>query len=146
MKEQFVTFEIALKLKELGFDEPCLACFTDGEIHFEKPNYLLSQQKANYIFKFRNTILAPLWQQVIDWFLSQYNIWIIVDTSLIKFYKNDELQPSKFQFVIEDLNNRDADYMFHSADEELFYFDYKHAREQAILKAIELCKKNYHKK
>ena len=25
MEEQFVTFEIALKLKELGFDEWCLA-------------------------------------------------------------------------------------------------------------------------
>ena len=27
MKEQFVTYEIALKLKELGFDEPCIAYY-----------------------------------------------------------------------------------------------------------------------
>ncbi len=130
MEEQFVTYEIALKLKELGFDEECLA------------SYYMAGRKLDinqYIKNGEYTILAPLWQQAINWFLSQYNIWISVDTSLIKFYKNDELQPSKFQFVIEDLNNRDADYMFHSADEELFYFDYYDAREQAILKAIELC-------
>ena len=136
MKNQFVTYEIALKLKELGFDEKCLKLWEHTDFYTvlvnpEEFKKVVSEKYCN----------APLWQQVIDWFLNQYNIWIIVDTSLIKFYKNDELQPSKFQFVIEDLNNRDADYMFHSADEELFYFDYKHAREQAILKAIELCHK-----
>ena len=134
MKKQFVTYEIALKLKELGFDEECLGYYT-----INNKGLLYPYNKSKYINRKDFLCVAPLWQQVTDWFLSQYNIWIIVDTSLIKFYKNDELQPSKFQFVIEDLNNRDADYMFHSADEELFYFDYYDAREQAILKAIELC-------
>ena len=137
MEEQFITYEIALKLKELGFDKECLYSFEYGNSGLECK--LNPQLKTNSTCDI-GEIVAPLWQQVIDWFLSQYNIWISVDTSLIKFYKNDELQPSKFQFVIEDLNNRDADYMFHSADEELFYFDYYDAREQAILKAIELCK------
>lgn len=156
MKEQFVTYEIALKLKELGFNEKCLASYyTDDERNYGKGDIYDCRRKLsssidfdpfkeefdNFYINSNETyyVSAPLWQQAIDWFLSQYNIWIIVDTSLIKFYKNDELQPLKFQFVIEDLNNRDADYMFHSADEELFYFDYKYAREQAILKAIELC-------
>ena len=156
MEEQFITYEIALKLKELGFDEKCMASYYTYDIkNFSKGKYDYRGKfefdystEDQYIVNSNETyyVSAPLWQQVIDWFLSQYNIWISVDTSLIKFYKNDELQPSKFQFVIEDLNNRDADYMFHSADEELFYFDYYDAREQAILKTIELCKKNYHKK
>ena len=144
MKEQFVSYEIALKLKELGFDECCLA------VYFKDKFQLIKGFNINnvdlHVANEMDAILAPLWSQVIDWFLINYNIWISVDTSLIKFYKDDELQPPKFQFIIEDLNNRDADYMFHSADEDLFYFDYKEAREQAILKAIELCKKNYHKK
>ena len=29
MKDQFVTYEIALKLKELGFDEECFAYYLD---------------------------------------------------------------------------------------------------------------------
>ena len=144
MEEQFVSYEIALKLKELGFDECCLA------VYFKDKFQLIKGFNINnvdlHVANEMDAILAPLWSQVIDWFLINYNIWISVDTSLIKFYKDDELQSPKFQFIIEDLNNRDADYMFHSADEDLFYFDYKEAREQAILKAIELCKENYHKK
>jgi hypothetical protein len=35
MKEQFVDYAIALELKELGFDEPCLA-YLEGE----QMNYL----------------------------------------------------------------------------------------------------------
>ena len=142
MEEQFITYEIALKLKELGFDSSCFSAYTENGKLMDIGDYS-NDDKVGELdgHSYYISCLSPLWQQVIDWFLSQYNIWIIVDTSLIKFYKNDELQPSKFQFVIEDLNNRDADYMFHSADEELFYFDYKHAREQAILKALELCHK-----
>lgn len=32
MKEQFVTYEIALKLKELGFDEKCVASYYTYDI------------------------------------------------------------------------------------------------------------------
>ena len=136
MKEQFVTYEIALKLKELGFNEKCFGYFgIQNEVEIE-----ISYNSDLNLIR-RNFISAPLWQQVIDWFKEKYNIWIIVDTSLIKFYKDDQLLPPKFQFVIEDLINRDNDYLFHSADEELFYFDYKEARNSAILKTIELCQK-----
>ena len=33
MKKEFVTYEIALELKELGFDEPCLAFFEINNTH-----------------------------------------------------------------------------------------------------------------
>ena len=32
MEKEFVTYEIALKLKELGFDEPCIAGFNSYNI------------------------------------------------------------------------------------------------------------------
>ena len=131
LKEQFVTKEIAIELEKLGFNKECFS-------YFELKSEAFDQKEL--VAKSSLKIYLPLWQQVIDWFLIEHNIWINVDTSLIKFYKDDELQPSKFQFIIEDLENRDSDYMFHSADKELFYFDYKYAREQAILKAIELIK------
>ena len=136
MKNQFCSYEIALKLKELGFDEPCLACFTDGEIHFEKPNYLLSQQKANYIFKFRNTILAPLWQQVIDWFRDKYHTNIEI---------NRFPNISKWGFIVTDMTiipkqqtrKENINMSLKVADVRRFD-EYFECREQAILKAIEL--------
>ena len=39
MKEQFVTYNIALKLKELGFDEECLAYYIDPENPFYEDNH-----------------------------------------------------------------------------------------------------------
>lgn len=33
MQEQFVTYEIALKLKELGFNEPCFAYYDEEDIN-----------------------------------------------------------------------------------------------------------------
>jgi hypothetical protein len=32
MEKEFVPYELALKMKELGFDEPCFGYYVDGEI------------------------------------------------------------------------------------------------------------------
>jgi hypothetical protein len=32
MKKEFVPFDLSLRLKELGFDEPCFGYFVDGEL------------------------------------------------------------------------------------------------------------------
>lgn len=61
MKKQFVTYEIALELKELGFDEECCGAYkirTNGDkafsqIQFMKPNYS------------KWDVYVPLWQQLI---------------------------------------------------------------------------------
>jgi hypothetical protein len=36
MKNQFVSYELSVKLKELGFDEPCLAVYGYTMTDFEK--------------------------------------------------------------------------------------------------------------
>lgn len=62
MKEQFVTYEIALKLKELGFDKKCFGYFgIQNEVEIE-----ISYNSNPNLIR-RNFISAPLWQQVIDW-------------------------------------------------------------------------------
>lgn len=59
MKDQFVPYESAVKLKELGFNEPCLAFYDCSKAFTYSPN-----NSKIYTIK----ILAPLWQQVFDWF------------------------------------------------------------------------------
>lgn len=83
MKEQFVPYEQALKLKELGFYEPCLALWQSikkGEpfvnIKDEQMiNYLLTKnlEDVEYIVK------APLWQQAFDWFREKHKLAGCVD-------------------------------------------------------------------
>lgn len=79
MKELFVNYEIALKLKQLKFDKPCFAYYEvsdklkDGYrlryVEHEDTNPLHQSIK-------NDNILAPIYQQVVDWFLSKHNIYI----------------------------------------------------------------------
>ena len=68
MKEQFVTYEIALKFKNLGFNEFCMGFFYSEHIDELSDISLGTTTKVveEMVNRF-NCIKAPLWQQVIDW-------------------------------------------------------------------------------
>jgi hypothetical protein len=87
MKQQFVPYEIAVMLKEKGFDEPCLGYYTQYT-GTEVENHL--SYVSNHISENHNSnittppwytgvdVTAPLWQQVIDWFREKHNLimWV----------------------------------------------------------------------
>ena len=139
MKEQFVTYEIALKLKELRFDECCLAVYFKNKFQLVKGFNInnVDLHMANEM----DAILAPLWQQVIDWLKEKHGIFVFIDMgkyydsyagaypfqTWCKIYKNKELINS-----ITVRNKLD--------NENFIFYSYEEAREQAILKAIELIK------
>lgn len=129
MKSQFVTCGIALKLKELGFNERCFAEYTNQEtliIHYPHECFYgyCNIDEYDGIDSYSNsTITAPLWQQAIDWLREKYidNIIImpcIIPSNEIKYY----IFKGKLKW-----------------DRNELYNTYEDAREQAILKAIELC-------
>lgn len=75
LKHLFVPYELALKLKEKGFNEPCLSYYFDDTLkHPSELTTTESQDKCQYITT--KGILAPLYQQVIDWFLDKHKIYI----------------------------------------------------------------------
>jgi len=117
MEKQFVTPEIASKLMVLGFDEDCMARFEEGKL-----NIIMS----NDIGK-RKFLQAPLWQQVMDWFREKHNIDIELP------YGGNKC--NYYVFVKDD-------YIYDGKDPKQF-ITYYEAREQAILKAIELCQRHY---
>ena len=66
MNKEFVPYEQALALKELGFNEPCLGyyrIFSDGDIK------LLVNSNSNM-----RHLEAPLYQQAFKWFREKYKI------------------------------------------------------------------------
>ena len=131
LKDQFVTYEIALKLKELGFDEDCLGYYNSFN-KLEIDRYLHPMLKEYSIpnnNQFINTIIiaCPLWQQVIDWFKERHDIHIYTD-----YY--DNLYGFATKLNKEKLYNRYGSF-------EPGFNTYQEAREQAILKAIEIVKK-----
>ena len=102
MEEQFVTYEIALKLKELGFDEPCfgffdkelfLFCLVDQESDCEINTITYKNGLNNIIadVNYETIIIAPLWQQV--WSFLDDNgviIGIIFVDNIFKYTLNIE--------------------------------------------------------
>ena len=69
MKKEFVPYELAVKLKELGFDEPCFGWYDGRYIASINQNYCKNSEE------WLNTIhcAAPLFQQAFRWFREKYN-------------------------------------------------------------------------
>jgi hypothetical protein len=83
MKNEFLTYDDALALKELGFDEPCFTRYYESGKLADSLSYL----HHNY-FK---QINAPLYQQAFRWFREKYNLYPIIDSfvgvkGVIKFF------------------------------------------------------------
>lgn len=124
MQEQFVTYEIALKLKELGFNEECLCTYVvkTKELHRNPSNDMIGEEiEEPYTWinsKIHSSVCtAPLWQQAIDWLRENKDLCI---------------------FTIK-CNEREYNSIILNKWESKTYISYEEAREQAILKAIELC-------
>jgi hypothetical protein len=69
--KDFVPYEPALALKELGFDEPCFAVYIDKTLIIED-DWLYSTNQDTFIES--NNITAPLYQQVFRWFREKHNL------------------------------------------------------------------------
>ena len=131
MKEQFTTYEIALKLKELGFDEECFAYFHPDSDFCMFEYYDLERQNSTIQSHYGGIkqCTAPLWQQVIDWFRENHKLHIELQTGDFLYYA---------VLYQANENNHIGNDVWSSLD-ELSYYE---ARKQAILKTIELCKNN----
>lgn len=92
---EFVSVDIAIILKELGFKIPTLACYElyrNNQLSFATPELINLfggyTDKILYIDGTYPTVLAPLHSQVLDWLLTVHNIKIFIDYNLIndKYY------------------------------------------------------------
>lgn len=164
MKEQFVTYEIALKLKELGFDEPCFGYYRpmkewmmegtkfNPERHFHGCNWVNSDNSMYFMYRQnsfgdRDSVVknseftkaventaVPLWQQAIDWLREEKNLFIhIIDS----FHISSNSPQYKYHIYPYNYKAGCKDAAFYGD----WNIDYLFVREQAILKAIELCQK-----
>jgi hypothetical protein len=80
MNNEFVSYEIALKLKELGFDEPCFTYYY--ELTSNLRTHLGVDINNAWTYSGNKKLgftLAPLYQQVFRWFREKYNISYSID-------------------------------------------------------------------
>jgi hypothetical protein len=112
MNKEFVPYQQALELKELGFDEPCF-----GKFYF---NHLeIGGNWSNDDFKEDHDVFisAPLYQQAFRWFREKYGIHIT---------------PNKF-----DTTTWNAEWGYW---ESPVYYSYEEAELACLIKLIEIAK------
>jgi hypothetical protein len=63
MDKDFVPYDIALELKQLGFNESCFALFINGKFHF-----IFSEHQLDTI------VLAPTFSQAFRWFRENHKL------------------------------------------------------------------------
>ena len=82
MEKEFVSYEIALKLKELNFNEPCAACY-GSYVHKTSELFLNINNPVNIETLVREKtgfnrptfyVKAPTYSQAFRWFREKYNI------------------------------------------------------------------------
>jgi hypothetical protein len=131
MNKEFCTYEQALALKELGFDEPCLAGYIKfrGSGTFELAFY----KYRNVDFNTTSNIYvsAPLKQQVFKWFREKYNF---VGTILGDGF-NGELKGYYYSITEEGWIN-----YYESIDDGKWYDTYEEAEDACLNKLIEILK------
>ena len=122
MKKEFVTYEIALKLKELGFDEECLGAFISENI------FLFGESsQVNYM---KWDAPAILWQQATSFLFEKFNF----------YYPYLRLEVYSDESGVWVWN---CDYPV-DEDNDAIEFEFKD-KEDMILKAIELIEKTNEK-
>lgn len=100
MEKQFVTYEIASQLKQLGFNEPCFGFYNKAkEFHYAQATSPDSRiivhwcKSDQFQFAENGCIAAPLWQQAIEWLESVKRISVardIYDNDIWYVYSIDE--------------------------------------------------------
>ena len=90
MNKEFVTYALALDLKELGFDEDCLSNYYKD--NSDRGNLQFTEYNSRYFIK------APLYQQAFRWFREKYGLFAEITLwgdglgyiSMIKEIKQEE--------------------------------------------------------
>lgn len=131
MKELFIPYEQAIILKELGFNEECLAFYL-----FEDINHLMinGEDDMYYDSSSTNLTLAPLYQQVFRWFREKFGL-----SSEIHLKMSNGKR--KIWYNINELDSRLVKSMYFKNYPKGFFKTYEEA-ELACLKKLILIVKN----
>lgn len=121
MEKEFIPYDLASELRNLGFDDYVFAFYwTDTkQLILDSPNYL---GKHNGVH-----LQAPLWQQAFDWFLNR---------GYFADIKPDLIVTSLWSYKVVDINAK-----YNPENLHCYRFThYRDARLECLKKLIELCK------
>lgn len=143
MNREFVPYEQALALKEIGFDEPCFAyyyCYLlDSPVELRiEANTRTNTQFINVDAK--SNCISPLYQQALRWFREKHNMVHII---------NPLTMTAEIDFL-DEITRHDqyGDYIHHehmyddNNENEARYSSYEEADLACLKRMIEIVKEN----
>jgi hypothetical protein len=130
LKEQFVPFNEAQQLFELGFNEECMGAFFDNK---EIPS-MGYYREQDYVIYMDGRCLAPVWQQAFDFFRTKFGINAVIKPSFNCFnitdiMKYDEYEDENYDYDLKGFQHKD-------------FTSYQEARLECLKKIIELIKED----
>lgn len=100
LKHLFVPYELAVKLKEKEFNEPCIAYYhEDNKTNlFNISHNQFSDEFSTVNNNSSHLICSPLYQQVVDWFREKYKLHIEIDEEDLE--GNDSIHRYEYAYRI----------------------------------------------
>jgi hypothetical protein len=123
MEKDFVPYAPSLRLKELGFDEPCFGFHS--KIH---GLMMVKTSGSSSLYKDAGECLAPTFSQAFRWFREKYDLRIWVESNY---------GVTKFEYVIATTNPNFIDKQFNDLSA---YKTYEEAELACLIKLIEIVK------
>lgn len=121
IEKEFIPYEQALALKELGFDEPCFGYFTGDLMHLViRPAMSRINEPESYV------VTAPTFSQTFRWFRERYEFEFHIGC-----YRHTSVK--YYQVCLDDVLGKHS-YSFGKS------FTYEEAELECLKKLIEIVK------
>jgi len=127
LQKEFVPYELALRMKDLGFDEPCFGYYNVSK-YIGIGTFKLKECNSSTIDSYGNKILlTPTYSQTFRWFREKHNL------------------DSRFHTYTHNKDGNRTDYMHDFIDGKKTSFDgfektYEEAEQTCLEKLIEIVK------
>jgi hypothetical protein len=122
MNKEFIPYEQALELKELGFDEPCLSYFSESQqLHLCRFENMSD----------RGFVSAPTYQQAFRWFREKHKLYHTINM----FGDWDKPQ---YSYLVSGRTMNNPAHMWHFEDKD----SHEEAELACLIKLIEIVKQN----
>jgi hypothetical protein len=82
MNKEFIPYELALKVKQLGFEEPCFAWYGNGKLHSDIDLSMTDSLYCQKDMEPSNECTAPTYSQAFRFFREKYKIRFIIQSSM----------------------------------------------------------------
>jgi hypothetical protein len=104
MQKEFIPYELALRMKSIGFNEPCLDYFANGS---PQNSWCISYNSDDNLRDFES-VARPTFSQCFRWFREKYKIRYVID----------EYDLNNYCFSIDDGINDDIEVVGYESYEE----------------------------